>query len=45
MFSDATSFNQDISSWDVSNVELCSNFDFTTDSWILPKPNFTSCTP
>ena len=45
MFRDATSFNQDLSSWSVNpNVRICSQFDTQANSWILPKPNFTSCT-
>jgi surface protein len=41
----ATSFNQDLSSLDVSGITLCSEFYDNTPAWVLPKPNFTSCTP
>ena len=46
LFSDSTdqTFNQDISSWDVSNVTECSAFRFNATSWTKPKPNFTNCT-
>ena len=37
-------FNQDISSWDVSNVTDCRQFSYETTTWALPKPNFTNCT-
>ena len=40
MFYEATSFNQDLSSWDVSNVQEYWDFDAETPSWTLPKPNF-----
>ena len=43
MFNDATSFNQDISSWDVNNVTECENFSLDATAWTLPKPNFTNC--
>ena len=45
MFSGATSFNQDLSSWSVFNVFNCDDFDANTPQWTLPKPNFTNCTP
>jgi len=45
IFQDAIKFNQDLSSWDVTNVTECSFFDQNTPQWILPKPNFTNCTP
>jgi len=45
IFQDAIKFNQDLSSWDVTNVTECSFFDQNTPEWILPKPNFTNCTP
>jgi surface protein len=45
MFSDAEAFNQDLSSWAVSNVTDCNNFSANTPSWTLPKPTFTNCTP
>jgi surface protein len=40
MFSDATTFNQDLSPWDVSSVTNYANFSNNTPSWTLPKPNF-----
>jgi len=43
MFYLATSFNEDLSSWNVSNVTYCLGFCEGTDSWTLPKPNFTNC--
>jgi len=45
MFSNATSFNQDISSWSVDGVTSCSQFSNNATSWTLPKPNFTYCNP
>jgi surface protein len=43
MFSSATSFNKDLSSWNVDNVTVCDGFSNNTPSWIQPKPNFTNC--
>jgi len=45
MFENATSYNQDLSSWNVANVTFCSGFSTGATSWTLPKPNFTNCTP
>lgn len=45
MFSGALSFNQDLSIWDVSNVVTCTEFSENTPNWVLPKPNFSNCTP
>ncbi len=45
MFADTTAFNQDLSSWEVTLVTGCNNFSDGADSWTLPKPNFTNCTP
>jgi len=45
MFSSATAFNQDLSSWSVDGVTDCSNFSDSTTSWTLPQPNFTNCDP
>jgi len=44
MFQNAISFNQDISSWSVSNVTNCEDFNVQAYGWFLPKPNFTNCT-
>ena len=44
MFTDAMAFNQDLSGWNVANVNNCSDFSENTPQWVLPKPNFTSCT-
>ena len=39
MFSEATSFNQDLSSWNVENIPAQpNNFAFNCDAWVLPKP-------
>ena len=43
MFEYATTFNQDLSKWDVSKVLNCSNF--SKGNWTLPKPKFTNCKP
>ncbi len=45
MFWIATTFNQDLSPWNVDNVINCGGFSADTPQWILPKPNFTNCTP
>jgi len=34
-----------LSNWNVSKVTWCLFFDSNTPSWVLSKPNFTSCTP
>jgi len=45
MFYSATSFNKDLSGWTVNNnVTTCTNFDTNATSWVLSRPNFTSCT-
>ena len=41
----SSQLNQDLSSWNVINVTYCSLFSSNTPQWILPKPNFTNCTP
>jgi surface protein len=45
MFSSATSFNKDLSSWNVDNVTACIGFSYDTPQWTLPQPNFTRCNP
>ena len=45
MFIQARNFNQDLSNWSVDNVTACTQFSDGANSWILPKPNFTNCTP
>jgi len=45
MFKQASSFNQNISLWNVSYVNTCFYFSFQTPQWTLPKPNFTDCYP
>ena len=40
MFGDASAFNQNLSSWNVSNVTSFNAFDYNTPQWTLPKPNF-----
>jgi len=45
MFHNAKSFNQDLSSWDVSKVIYCVGYDEGADNWILPQLNFTQCIP
>jgi len=45
MFSNAYEINQDLSSWNVDNVQACANFREDTFQWTLPQPNFTNCNP
>jgi len=45
MFYYAWAINQDLSLWNVNNVISCYEFSDYTPQWILPKPNFTNCTP
>ena len=45
MFFDAFSYNQNLSSWSVDGVTQCNNFSEGANSWTLPQPNFTNCTP
>jgi len=45
MFYSATNFNQDLSLWDTTKVDVCTSFSTFTPSWILPQPTFTLCTP
>jgi hypothetical protein len=41
MFSGATVFNQDLSSWNVNGVEYCGYFSYEASQWTLPQPNLT----
>ena len=45
MFASFSVFNQDIGNWAVDNVISCGGFGYYNDSWTLPQPNFTNCTP
>jgi hypothetical protein len=46
MFVDATSFNQDLSSWCVTLIpSLPTDFDIGTTSWVLSKPIWNTCPP
>jgi hypothetical protein len=45
MFSNDVTFNQDIHSWDVSNVTYCLDFSFLAPLTEANTPNFTNCTP
>ena len=45
VFSNNFVFNQDLSNWSVDKVTECEGFDNLANSWTLPKPNFTNCTP
>jgi surface protein len=45
MFYGATAFNQDLSGWEVAKVVSCADFSTNTPQWVLPKPNFTNCSP
>lgn len=45
MFRDATSFNQDISTWSVNNVTDCTDFSDAAPLTGANTPNFTNCTP
>lgn len=42
MFAGAITFNQDLSSWNVSGVTSHTGFDTGAMAWVLPKPNFPS---
>jgi len=41
MFDHAKAFNQDLSSWNVTKVEICKDFSKDADAWTLPKPALT----
>jgi hypothetical protein len=46
MFSDATSFNQDLSGWCVPTIpSLPTDFDTGASSWVLPRPVWGTCPP
>ena len=45
MFMYNTSFNQDLSLWNVEGVFNCGLFSTNTPQWTLPQPNFTNCNP
>jgi surface protein len=45
LFEGCSLYNQDLSGWVVSQVTSCGTFSSNTPSWVLPKPNFTNCTP
>ena len=47
MFGEAANFNQNLTSWNVSNVSNCSSFDINSNNnWTdSNKPNFTNCNP
>ena len=38
-------FNQDLSNWNVGNVNQCNRFSRGADVWSLDRPNFTNCNP
>lgn len=44
MFWGAQNFNQDLSSWNVANVDKCAGFSAETPEWQEPKPAFANCT-
>ena len=45
MFYSAKYFNQDLSNWNVDNVDSCDSFNEKAESWQLPRPNFLNCDP
>ena len=45
MFFNASSYNQDLSLWNVEGVLNCGAFSTNTPQWTLPQPNFTNCNP
>jgi hypothetical protein len=47
MFSNAISFNQDLSGWCVEGFRTQPNeFDIDAETWVLPRPNWgNSCIP
>ena len=44
-FFSAKYFNQDLSNWNVDNVDSCDSFNEKAESWQLPRPNFLNCDP
>lgn len=44
MFYGAQNFNQDLSAWNVENVQNCANFSTEAPQWQEPKPVFSKCT-
>jgi hypothetical protein len=46
MFYGATSFNQNLSGWCVSNITSSPNsFDYQATSWVLARPVWGTCPP
>ena len=45
MFNNASSLNQDISSWSVNGVTYCSRFSQDAPLTETNTPNFTNCDP
>jgi hypothetical protein len=46
MFNNTTLFNQDLSSWCVTNIpSIPSAFDTGATSWVLPRPVWGTCPP
>jgi len=44
MFEDAVAFNQDLSSWCVSNIPFApAAFDRRATAWTLPRPVWGTC--
>jgi len=45
MFYSASAFNQDLSSWCVTNLTTPTDFDSSATDWTLPKPVWGTCPP
>jgi len=45
MFYFANSFNQDLSYWTVGQTTGCTDFKTLANSYVLPIPSFSACTP